>query len=385
MPLSVAELLRQCFQKAPQDRPANMLEVTTTLQRIYQKERGRLYPREVPHTVELKADGLNNRAVSYIDLGREAEAVACWQAALQNYPQHLEATFNYGYWRWRKSEIRGDPYVVQMRELESYKRIDPDYWRCLASIHLERGDIEAVERIQQSEHRVEEEGFKRAFGDQEKPVGRLLRVFKDRFVFDANDAHKVNSVCFAPDGRYALCGMFDNALWLVDPVRHCGVQHFSGHTSDVVSVCFAPDGYYALSGSWDHTLRLWEIASGCEVRRFEGHAGRVYSVCFAPDGRFALSGSEDKTLRLWEVASGQEVMRFKGHTGPVISVCFTPDGRFALSGGWDHTFRLWEVASGQELHCFECNGHVDSVCFSSDGHYALSNLSLWEFDWEWEF
>lgn len=64
MPLGVAELLKQCFQREPRDRPANMREVATTLQRIYQRERGRLYPREVPKPAELKADGLNNRAVS---------------------------------------------------------------------------------------------------------------------------------------------------------------------------------------------------------------------------------------------------------------------------------------------------------------------------------
>jgi tetratricopeptide (TPR) repeat protein len=160
-----------------------------------------LYPREVPKTVELKADGLNNRGVSYVDLGREADAVACWQVALQDSPQHFEATFNYGYWRWQKGERPDDIYVAQMRELESSRKTDIDYWRCLAWIHLERGDIESVERIQQSEYRVEDEGFKKAFGDNKKPVGRLLRVFEG-YVEGC-------SICFSPDGRYALsgCGM----------------------------------------------------------------------------------------------------------------------------------------------------------------------------------
>ena len=66
---------------------------------------------------------------------------------------------------------------------------------------------------------------------------------------------------------------------------------FEGHTDCVMSVCFSPDGRYALSGSNDKTLRLWEVASGKELRRFEGHTTDVNSVCFSPDGRYALSGS----------------------------------------------------------------------------------------------
>jgi serine/threonine protein kinase len=55
MPLGVAELLKWCFQREPRNRPANMLEVATALQEIYQQERGHVYPREVPQPVELKA------------------------------------------------------------------------------------------------------------------------------------------------------------------------------------------------------------------------------------------------------------------------------------------------------------------------------------------
>jgi WD40 repeat protein len=85
------------------------------------------------------------------------------------------------------------------------------------------------------------------------------------------------------------------------------VLTYKGHEEYVYSVCFSPDGQYALSGSGDHTLKLWNVRSGKCVRTFKGHKSRVFSVCFSPDGRYALSGSGDSTLKLWELEWDLEV------------------------------------------------------------------------------
>ncbi|SOD96445.1 caspase family protein [Spirosoma fluviale] len=194
----------------------------------------------------------------------------------------------------------------------------------------------------------------------------------------------VSSGCFSPDGRYALSGSYDKTIKLWEVATGKKLRTFKGHSSSVSSVCFSPDGRYALSGSYDETLKLWDVATGQEVRTFKGHASSVWSVCFSPDGRYILSGSYDKTIKLWDVATGQEVRTFKGHASSVWSVCFSPDGRYALSGSYDETLKLWGVATGQEVRTFK--GHassVNSVCFSPDGRYALSGsydktIKLWE-------
>ncbi|WP_347244271.1 protein kinase, partial [Thermogutta sp.] len=83
MPAALAALLRECFQDEPERRPASMDAVAGRLMEMYRQETGEPYPREKPNPLELRADSLNNYAVSMLDLGREAEAVRYWQEALQ--------------------------------------------------------------------------------------------------------------------------------------------------------------------------------------------------------------------------------------------------------------------------------------------------------------
>ncbi|PCJ83376.1 MAG: hypothetical protein COA57_11395 [Flavobacteriales bacterium] len=84
------------------------------------------------------------------------------------------------------------------------------------------------------------------------------------------------------------------------------MRTFIGHTEVINSVCFSPDGKYALSGSLDKTLKLWEVATGEEIRTFSGHTKRVTCVDFSTDGKYALSGSMDSTLILWDVETGEK-------------------------------------------------------------------------------
>ena len=221
----------------------------------------------------------------------------------------------------------------------------------------------------------------------------------------------INSVCFSPDGLWALTGsgsyslgailglLFgssrfglakDNTLRLWEVSTGRCIRTFKGHTDWVTSVCFSPDGCLALSGSMDCTLRLWDVASGLCLGVFEGHKHSVNAVCFSSDMRYALSGSEDKTLRLWELDTGYQRHIFKDHTGAVNSVCLSTDGRFALSGSHDNTIRVWEVSTGRCLQVLkEHTVWVASVYLSVDGRFAVSGsgdkkLHLWELDWELE-
>ena len=345
---------------------------------IYQSLFSSPSPHYTLETLDLKAAGLNNRGVSYLELGKEEEAARCWEQALKADPQHLEAMFNYGYYRWQK----GAPYnEVLMWPMSNFKGIHegkPEFWwRLLAWLYYEQGEIDALEELQNSAHRVTDPEFLKLYDDLNTPTGMWVRTLKGH-------SGSVSSVAFSPDGSYALSGSGDRTIRLWEIATGKELRRFEEHSDIVSTVVFSPDGRYVLSGSMDKTLRFLEVASGMELRCFKGHSAGVSSVAFSPDGRYILSGSQDKTIKLWEISTGKELRRFKGHNDGVSSVAFSPDSRYILSGSGDNTLRLWEAATGKKLRRFE--GHsrgVNSVAFSPDGRYILSGSSdktirLWD-------
>jgi WD40 repeat protein/serine/threonine protein kinase len=382
IPDRILDLLRQCLQRDPALRPGDMLAIASALQKAYQQITGSAFPRAQSKSVDRLADGLNNQALSLLDLGHQEHAEHLFDKALQHDPHHPQATYNRGLLLWRAGRMTDDALVRQLRDFAQSQAETSIGKYLLACIHLERGDCESAIPLLEECERL-------APGDAEVVAalttarsqlpasGRCLRTFEGH-------AASVNSVSFSPDGRLALSGSYDSMLRLWEVATGGLRRTFEGHTRDVYSVSFSPDGRLALSGSRDVTLRLWEVTTGRCVRAFKGHKESINSVSFSPDGRLALSGSDDKTLRLWDVATGRCLRTFEGHTGGVRSVSCSPDGRLALSGSYDKTLRLWEVATGRCLRTFE--GHTDdvrSVSFSPDGRLALSGSDdktvwLWE-------
>ena len=416
-PEALNSLIMKCLEKEPKDRYHSFKEIEKELIKIYEEVSGETYPREPIEELSLKADSLNNRGVSFYDLGKEEDAIKCWEEALKADPQHLEANFNLGYMRWEKAKIPGNDLLIQMKNFEARHGGNPDYWTLLAWIHYEMGELHKIEKIQDKH------------GIQDKKLSKLV------------------------EGRFPL------------KVAH----EIEGHTRWVTSVCFSPDGRYIASGSEDSTIRLWDVRTGGEVRRFEGHTDLVNSVCFSPGGWYIASGSEDRTIRLWELDytendwkkshpfpilskpkrvevfieenkvvksmlkcaenlieegiynKAYEILRqaqsipgferegklleiltvcmrkgkrknlkdlwlnsiLTGYIGYVTSVCFSPDGRY-IASGCGNTIRLWNIETGREVRRFE--GYTDkvtSVCFSPDGRYIASGsgdrtIRLWD-------
>jgi WD40 repeat protein/serine/threonine protein kinase len=380
MPAALAELLRQCFQNDPDQRPASMDEVAERLMRLYEQETGAPYPRPKPQALDMRADSLNNKAVSLLDLGLEEEAVRCWQEALQADPAHLEANFNYGYYRWQKAELLGSEFLKQLQRLESTHGSDPEYWRLLGWVYLEQGYVEEVEEILEKRG-VKDEALRRAHTAPDRPVGREVRTF--------SNIPWTHSVALLPKGQYTLFDSMDG-MHLQD-VTTSEDLYCLKLTERVFPVAFSSNGHYAISANG----RLWEVASGREIRRFKWYPSsgefspNASSVAFSPDGRYVLSGSPKGIIQLWDVTTGREVRRFEGHAGEVIAIALLENKQHILSLSLDHTFRVWDVKSGQELNRFKVNFpwervEVDAIAFhlSWNNCYALSvtrdAVRLWD-------
>jgi WD40 repeat protein len=366
MPAALAELLRQCFQDDPEQRPASMDEVAERLMRLYEQETGAPYPRQKPKTVSLVVSDLNNRALSYLDLGKKDKTEELLKEAVEKDPAHPEAVYNLALLEWWSGRI--DDFEV-VRRLEELCKSHLGEWLpvcLLANIHLDRGDNETAIHILETVKYYNAD-LQNLLSLARKSTGsRCLRSF---------EGHKdiVNSIFFSPDGRYVLSGSNDKTLKLWNVITAECLRTFEGHEGRVNSVCCSPDGRYVLSGSDDETIKLWDVATGQHIRTFKGHKGEVKIVCFSPDGSKVLSGSRDGTLKLWNMRTGVCLKTLEKHEGGVVSACFNPNGKYILSGGGDKKLKIWDIGTGEHIITFgQHSDIVLSVCFSPDGNYALS-------------
>src|SRR6185369_17062835 len=100
-----------CLDTDPDRRPESMTVLADQLVQVYEHELGRRYPRTAPTVGQARADELNNRGLSLLDLGRPSDAEAAFEQALTADPQHGEATYNVGLLRWRAGGLTDDSLV----------------------------------------------------------------------------------------------------------------------------------------------------------------------------------------------------------------------------------------------------------------------------------
>jgi WD40 repeat protein/serine/threonine protein kinase len=389
MPPAVADLLRRCFRRTPQDRPGSMLEVATELQGIFREVFGTAHPRPVPQPAQPLAANLNNRAVSLLDLGREQAAEVLWDEALRLQPLHPESTYNRGLLHWRRGRLRGEALVQQLREVCASH---PGEWLppyLLSEVHLERQDGPAAQAVLQN-LRAEDAPDEGMLAALESARGRLTGLLRPSRTLEGH-GKPVAAVAVTADGTRALTAGADGVLRVFDAATARTVHTLSTYAGALTRLTVAEDGELAATGGADGVVRLWDLASGECLRTCAGHDGPITALSMSDAGRLLLSGGEDNTFRLWRAATGECLGTFRNATQETEGALLCADGQWVLSvgaagseGGGEHGFHLWDLETGRCLRTYQ--GHrqrVAALSLSSDGRLALSAgwdhfLKLWD-------
>jgi WD40 repeat protein len=392
LPEAMKDLLSWCFKENEAERPRDFGVVEAELLKIYQNETGNVYPRPEPKAASHTADSLNNRALSYFDLGEKEEAEKCWEEAVRTDPNNAIIRYNQSIYNWKNKDIDD---MEAIHQLTSVPNKDEKYFYCLTKLHIARADAESAIKCINEAIAIygETEDLKHALTEAQNMEAKGLDGRCIHALEKVTSTGWVESVCFSPDSRLFLSGSDDRNIKLWNITTGECIRTLEGHTDQVNSVCFSPDGRLILSGSNDQKVKLWDVATGKCIRTLEGHKNQVKSVCFSPDGRLILSGSrgssfsgryEGGMMMLWDIEIGEYIHTFVWSNSMALSVCFSPDGRLALSGDDNKNVIVWDIATGKRIHILE--GHesgVYSVCFSPDGKLALSGswdktIKLWD-------
>ena len=375
-PIDIGKILKKTIQWNPSARYKDFKEIRQELTGVYFDlfgERSRYAEMEL---LDLEADGLNNRGVSYFELGKKGHALSCWGKALEINTTHIEATYNLSLVEWRDGKMYDSKILRRLENCENNPSADKEKLSELkAFIHAERFDLDAAKDVLKMYPGRYEVLFSGYSIDQIS----LINTIKGHTA-------AVRSVAITRDDRYVVSGGVDNTLrvWELGTGR-CALT-LEGHTAAVRSIAITRDGRYAVSGGHDNTLRVWELETGRCALTLEGHIDAVYSVALTPDGNHAVSGGVENTLRVWDLGIGQCELTLEGHTNSVSSVAITPDGRYAVSGSVDKTIRLWELKTGQCVRTIEVKAYVFTLAITPDGRYAVSGtedknlLRLWELE-----
>ena len=259
-------------------------------------------------------------------------------------------------------------------------------------------------------------------GDLTPDAGQV-RVFEGH-------PHPVTCTALSADGRRALAGTTDGAIWLWDVDSAKVLRRSQGPKEPITCLAFAADGKHWLSGDKQGLVLSWDADTSKEVHRFEGHRDAIEGLLFAKNGKqvhlLSVGGGVDATFRRWDLekcveieqrrvskttahvyaaaiapdgkcvacgyattvrlwdTSGKELAKLDGHKGRVLCMAFSPDGKFVASGSKDKTVRVWDVAGKREFRIHEGHkGAVTSVAFSADGQRLLSGgddhtVRLWD-------
>ncbi len=369
MPDTLADLLNRCFQHDPEDRPQSMREIAGVLADIYRQATGTSYSRQEPVTAELKANALNNRAVSLIDLGNREEAASLLEEAWELHPWQSEVAHNRGLLLWRAGQISDRDLVHHLEELCRTRPLDWEAAYSMGQVQLERGEVEAA--VKALEQAVGLGGQFEVQATLDRARARL--ALAPRCVRALTELPPGGpAVYLSSDRHWVLVQVDPQGVRLLNALTGQRVIHFH-LTGESLSGSLSSDRRWKLVADGSRVLRLWDLAKGRKVRSFRPLAWGPATGAVSADGRFELSATDDFSLEFKLRSSGETIGTFWGHTEAITSICLSGDGRWALSASLDRTIRLWRTETGCCLRTFKAHaGPVRSVYLDGDGRWALS-------------
>lgn len=333
-PEKLKTLLRRCFSQEEAQRPQGFLEVERVLCDLYRERTGHAYPRVRSNHPAASAGALNNRALSFLDLGKPDQAETLWQSALKAYPGHMPSVFNQALYRWRAAQIDD---LEAMRSIQNCFNGNP----CAETAEL----------------------FARFLGEREttRPVLQLMERFGDAVAPRAASVRKTNA-----DACVRVCSKSARAIAV--------------GTDTLCAIAFE-----------DRSLEIWDTKARVCTTVLERRGEKINALDFDSKAGVVAAACEDCTLRLYDVKRGtmrclsfaegavKRVCLFNGASSAILLLCRTEEGRAKRyvmrvdleSGEWRNKIKAPQFG-------------YDGFCALNDGRRFITDagdqLCLWDIE-----
>ena len=334
VPGALKTLLAQCLESEPENRPHDFAEIEGKLHEIYGAETGNAYPRPAPKAAADTADSLNNRALSFLDLGKAAEAKNCWTVAAAIAPNHAATTWNYLLYQWQNgymTDLETEAALTAWDDNAS----DAASAFCLCRFHMLRCDCQNARRWLDMARR---------------------RAHEERPQFAAAE----NEISALPDLSVpTACATYTHLARAFGALQH------------EESIVFA---------SHDSLWRLWSARDGSFQDLFSGEDGNSYEACVAPDQK-TLAATLERPY------AEDRIIQYRIDDGQVLNeICLpqhsTAESRCPIALDERHVYYIrvsgdsrrlvkWDLQSNKKVYTIGLgDDHVNDLQLSADGTRA---------------
>ena len=206
-----------------------------------------------------------------------------------------------------------------------------------------------------------------------------------------DDAHKINSIAYSPDGRYIAVGVDFTWAFLWD--LNSGEMYGWGNldASEVYDVAFSPDGRYLATGNDNGDLTLWELNSWWtdDVNSINFKpGGNVRSVAFSPNGKYLAADSYDgrnTSVTIYDIINNKSVRQIDPDVYEVNALAFSSDGQYLAVGGTDPEIIIYRIGTAEitsvtaitEVATIQTSGEVYDLAWSPDGTMISDGRDVW--------
>ena len=357
-PPSLKEVLAKSVAFRPEDRYANFAAMRAALNQAYMDAFKTGCPYAELTDIDLRADGMNNRAVSLFELGEAEEALQCLQKALEINDLLPEAVYNALLLNWRTGKTK--PSRI-LRQIETIKK---------RGIHAPwLGELESVIKRGLVADEVES-------AIQKLPEPRLCIPKNSLEIFrEAQLHHSVrrNIMDLLTNKRYSACHDILMTAWqhqgfrkdatfnrvydnLLPHATSCkkilGVQRFltlKGDGTMASHLAYLPGTKRFFSGNTDGRVILYDLTSSTSATALCEVGSPITALAVCPLGKHLAVGSQDGAIRLFSPKTGKLESRESAHNGATHSLAFSEDGKHLVSGGADGIMKLRRLGTGPEI------------------------------------
>jgi serine/threonine protein kinase len=432
-PPNLTETLKKCVAYEQSDRFQDFVAVRQALNEAYTAIFKVPCPYATLPQTDLRADSLNNRAVSLFELNKASQAEKFLKQALEINDVLPEAIHNLILLNWWNGQLSAPRAVrkleaalqrlgkveilLKLRDLltglppgdsgEASPRSSPDLRLCqpqsslavfrqgqlYRSIgrsmldHLENGRYDACQEVLLTAWRNSNFKKDKAFTTVYERLlheGRKQKVESaQRLAVLPGNEQPIVCLAYVPFSRTIVTSSRQGQIFLWDFVQKKIICTLGKEGLPVYCLAANPKGKEVAVGSGDGTVGVWSVGSFRQIGSRSAHSAAVTALAYGLDGRWLVSGGEDGSLTAVQMATGREI-RYSAGGGPVRALLVEKKGKTFITGSEDGNIRFWNTDSRNHVRIVEAHDlPVQAFSGSPDGNRFVSGsgdglLKLWD-------